>query len=243
MPLRDHFRPPVTLRHSWDVLHGGWPMKIVEALQPALPPEYVAGPQVHLGGSVEVDVATFENDRPPAGPWPGNEAGGGTAVAEWPATEPTVRLETDLPDADEYEVRVYDVTRGRRLVAAVELVSPSNKDRPETRRAFVEKCAALVRQGVSVTVVDVVTVREFNLSAELLTVLGPTPADLDPSHIYATTCRGRRPGPRWVVEAWHRPLLLGQPLPALPLWLNDDRAVTLDLEGSYEATCRVLRIG
>ncbi len=52
-------------------------------------------------------------------------------------------VETELPDADEYEVRVYDARRGRRLVAAVEIVSPSNKDRPEHRRVFVAKCAAL----------------------------------------------------------------------------------------------------
>jgi hypothetical protein len=32
MPLRDHFRPPVEERHSWDELHGGWPMIIVQTL-------------------------------------------------------------------------------------------------------------------------------------------------------------------------------------------------------------------
>ena len=26
MPLRDHFHAPVDLRHSWDEVHGGWPM-------------------------------------------------------------------------------------------------------------------------------------------------------------------------------------------------------------------------
>jgi hypothetical protein len=37
-------------------------------------------------------------------------------------------------------------------------------------------------------------------------------------------------------------LEVGRPLPTLPLWLADDRAVPLDLEGTYEETCRVLRI-
>ena len=32
MPLRDHFRPPVEQRHSWDELHGGWPMIIVQTV-------------------------------------------------------------------------------------------------------------------------------------------------------------------------------------------------------------------
>ncbi len=218
MPLRDHFRPPVASRHSWDELHGGWPMKIVETLNPQLPPEYTAAPRVHLGGAVEIDAGTFAYHG--------------------------ANAETELPDVDEYEVRVYDVARERRLVAAIELVSPSNKDRPETRRGFVAKCAALLQQQVSVAVVDVVTTRAFNLYADLLAFLGRTDPSLadPPTCIYAVACRGTRPGKHWVLEAWHRSLAVGQPLPPLPIWLADDFAVTLDLETSYEATCRALRI-
>ena len=32
MPLRDHFRPPVESKHSWDELHGMWPAVIVQHL-------------------------------------------------------------------------------------------------------------------------------------------------------------------------------------------------------------------
>jgi hypothetical protein len=39
-------------------------------------------------------------------------------------------------------VRIYDDEANRTLVAAVELVSPSNKDRPASREAFATKCAA-----------------------------------------------------------------------------------------------------
>src|SRR5262249_3936915 len=62
----------------------------------------------------------------------------------------------------ECEVRVHDSQRQRPLVAAVELVSPANKDRPENRRAFVARCAALLQQHVSVGIVDLVTTRHFN---------------------------------------------------------------------------------
>jgi hypothetical protein len=37
-------------------------------------------------------------------------------------------------------------------------------------------------------------------------------------------------------------LELGQPLPTLPLWLAENFAVPLELEMSYEETCRTLRI-
>ena len=243
MPLRDHFRPPLSDRRSWDELHGGWPMMIVAELNRKLPERYVAVPQVHLGSSFEVDVATYDQDGtdPSAA---GATDGGGVATAIWAPPRPTLTVATDLPDVDEYEVRVYDVTRGRRLVAAVELVNPSNKDRPETRQAFVAKCAALLQQRVSVTIVDVVTTREFNLYAELLAFLGRTDMSLatPPTNIYAVACRGTIPRQRWLFEAWHCPLTMGQPLPTLPLWLAHDFVVSLDLEASYEETCRALRI-
>ncbi len=38
------------------------------------------------------------------------------------------------------------------------------------------------------------------------------------------------------------PFGVGEPLSALPIWLNDDQSVKLDLEKSYEAVCQVFRI-
>ncbi|HYV34280.1 MAG TPA: DUF4058 family protein [Gemmataceae bacterium] len=243
MPLRDHFHSPVNDHHTWDELHGQWPAMMVLQLARDLPANYLAAPRIHLGRAVEIDVAAFDHQGGHNGDWPAVESGG-TATAIWTTTEPTLRVETDLPDVDEYEVRVYDVARDRRLVAAVELVSPSNKDRPETRRAFVAKCAARLQQQVSVAVVDLVTTRDFNLYAELLSFLGRTDSSVgnSPTPTYAVACRGTIPRQRWLLEAWHRPLKIGQPLPALPLWLAHGLAVELDLETTYEDTCRVLRI-
>src|SRR6516225_664480 len=59
MPLRDHFRPPVENRHSWDELHGMWPAVIVQQLFPILPEGYVAAPRVHLGTAFEIDVSRY----------------------------------------------------------------------------------------------------------------------------------------------------------------------------------------
>jgi hypothetical protein len=144
----------------------------------------------------------------------------------------------------EYEVRVYDNERGRRLVAAVEIVSPANKDRPEHRRAFVAKGVALLEQLVSVTIIDLVTTRNFNLYCELLEVLGQTDPSLgpEPPPLYAVACRGTKKGDAWQLESWAYALTLGQPLPTLPLWLADNLSVPLELEASYEETCQTLRI-
>src|SRR6516164_1759877 len=54
MPLRDHFRPPVSLQATWDALHGMWPAEIVRHLRQRLPQGYVAAPTVHPGSQVEV---------------------------------------------------------------------------------------------------------------------------------------------------------------------------------------------
>jgi hypothetical protein len=242
MPLRDHFRPPLDNRRSWDELHGQWPAMIVQHLFDILPEGYVAAPGVHLGAAFEIDVSAYEQDGEPRADAP---AAAGVAPAPWSAPNPTLTLETDLPEQDEYEVRVYDARRGRQLVAAIELVSPSNKDRPESRRAFVAKATTLLQQDVCVSIVDVVTVRQFNLYADLLALIGKSDPALgaEPPHLYAVTLRGRkRLRKRPLLDTWFYPLVLGQPLPTLPLWLSEDLSVSLDLEASYEDTCRVLRI-
>jgi hypothetical protein len=244
MPLHDHFRPPLDDETSWEDFHGQWPAMIVLALSRRLPRRYVAAPRVHAGSSAEIDVATYEKDDPDT-PSLGMSAGnGGVATAIWAPARPTFIVATDLPALDEYEVRVYDSKRARRLVAAVEIVSPANKDRPEHRRAFVAKCAALLQNRVCVAIVDLVTTSNFNLYGELLDLIGQMDPSLAPAPppLYGVACRGTRAGDSWVVQSWLQALAEGQPLPTLPLWLADNFAVPLELEDSYEETCRILRI-
>ncbi|MEW4568917.1 DUF4058 family protein [Tautonia sp. JC769] len=248
MPLRDHFRPPMDQLMSWDGVHGQWPAMIVLALSARLPKGYLAAPHIHLGSAIEVDVATFDRPEEQSEPFAGSHEGGGAATATmtatWAPPRPTLAIRADVPKADEYEVRVYDTRRGRRLVAAVELVSPSNEDRPEHRRAFVTKCAAMLAEGVCVAIVDVVTTRAVNLYGELLAMIGHADPMLghDPPVISAASCRWMQRGGARVLESWAYPLELGKDLPILPLWLTPDLAVPLDLEASYEGTCRALRI-
>jgi hypothetical protein len=243
MPLRDHFHPPLTNTASWEELHGQWPAIIVQQLRKKLPAGYVAGPRVHAGSQVEIDIAAYEKDDVPAH----GEASvpdGGAATAVWAPPTPNVAIETALPDYDEYEVRIYDAERGRHLVAAIEIVSPANKDRAEHRNVFVAKCAALLQKGVAVSIVDVVTSRHVNLYAELMAFIGhsdPT-MEAEPPHTYAASCRWVKKGKRTILEAWSHTLAVGQPLPTLPLWLTETRVIPLDLEQSYEQACSDLWI-
>jgi hypothetical protein len=243
MPLHDHFHPPFSEILSWEQFHGQWPGEIVRELDKTLPPQYRAAPTVHLGREAEVDIGTFESGPPLRAIQP-EANNGGAAVAVWSPAEPTLAVDTDLADFDEFEVRVYDTRRGQRLVAAIELISPGNKDRPESRSQFTSKCAALLRQGVSLVLVDVVTERSANLYADLLDLIRQWDQSLGakPPSIYAVACRWTPRGARGRFESWNREVKPGLPLPCLPLWLAEDYVLTLDLEASYEQTCRVLRI-
>jgi hypothetical protein len=244
MPLRDHFRPPVWTKASWEGFHGGWPFAMVQQLSHALPPEFSAEPRVHLGSYFEIDVCAYEQDQQEAIIGAAENESGGAATATWAPPEPTLAVDVDLSEQYEYEVLIYDQSRGRTLVAAVEIVSPANKDRPENRRAFVAKCAALLQKRVCVSLVDLVTTRQFNLYTDLLDLVGRTDPAFGPTPppIYAASCRGRKVGQRPRFETWAYPLVVGRNLPTLPIWLSDDVAVSLDLEASYEETCRALRI-
>ena len=45
MPMRDHFRPPLSDLTLWEGLHGGWPMVIVQHLGRTLPTQYAGAPR------------------------------------------------------------------------------------------------------------------------------------------------------------------------------------------------------
>ena len=242
MPLRDHFHPPISRAFSWEGFHGTWPGMLVGRVRRLLPPGYLAEPRARMGQYFELAIGAFEHESSVSD---ATKANGGAATMLPTIAEPTVSADIDIGDQHEYEVLIYDVEREKTLVAAVEFVSPGNKDRAEHRQAFVAKCSALLQQNVSVAIVDVVTDRSGNLYADLLGELGVADQTLgaDPASLYAASCRTRTNKHRNRFDAWSYPVVLGQPLPALPLWYAPDQAVTLDLEGSYEDTCQLLGIG
>ena len=238
MPLRDHFHPPILSRHTWEGFHASWPLMLVAKLFPHLPAGYSAEPRVRLGTFYEIDVGAFENETPDTG-----TDAGGVATLPRTAPKPTQVIDVDIGEQFEYEVLVFDQNRDRQVVAAVEFVSPANKDRPEHRTAFVTKCASLLQKGICVTIVDPVTTRHANLYEELLELIDRTDSTLgsDPPSMYAVTCRTRK-AKRPKLESYFHPMEVGRPLPEPPLWLTEDLHVPLELEASYEETCRILRI-
>ncbi len=235
MPLLDHFHPPLD-RRSWESFHGGWGFQLAGQLNMRpLPYGFIAEGNMHIGLTVAADVAAFEEDTP-------SRDGGNGAVATqvWAPPQPPLAVPVDFSSLETFEVRIYDQDRARTLVAAVELVSPGNKDRPENRRAFLDKCAAYLREGVSVIVVDIVTSRRHNFHGALMELFngGEAVVRAVASDLYAVAYRGRVVGTRTQLEMWPTALALGAPLPTMPLWLTERLAVPLDLEAGYREACR-----
>jgi hypothetical protein len=238
MPLMDHFNPPLSRTHPWRSFHGAWAAAMARLLnQSVLPPGYYAVPLVDRDGPIEIDVATLRE--------------GGTAVPmdvtsathPWTPPAPGLAVTIELPSSDAVEVYVFADDGDPRLAAAIELLSPRDKDRPQTRQAFAAKCVVYLQQGSSLVLVDTVTTRRADLNAAILSLLEVDASVFTiASNLSAVSYRAVGFQEETQLLLWPAPLALGQPLPTLPLWIASDFSVPLDLEASYQTPCTDLRI-
>ena len=228
MPLLDHFHPPILPRRPWESFHSLWCGAILEQLNELLPPRYFGAVQVHLGTQVEADVAEF--DQTSEGLAPTN---GAVAVKTW--APPTANHTVPAVFPDEIEVRVFDTRDGAVLVAVIELVSPRNKDRAEARDAFAAKCAAYLQLGIGLLVIDIVTNRLANLHNALASLLHWPAAVAFPAEtiLYAASYHPVRREGQNFIDNWLAPLIVGQPLPVVPLPVRGVGCLRLDLEVGY----------
>lgn len=231
--LRDHFHPPLRGQRHWESFHSLWAGVIAAYLNRKLPPDWYAEPTVHFG--IEIDVTSWN----PTGEVATAE-GTNASAASWSPAPPTLTL--DFPMAtDCVQIDVYENSAGPVLAGAIELVSPANKDRRSSRDAFVAKCEALLRDGIGLMVVDIVTNRLANLHSDLLHRIGESNGN---GHgklyvaSYHPTGRDEQP----VLDIWHQLLEIGTPLPEMPLFLKHGPCLQIDLSETYLQTCQQLRL-
>src|SRR5262249_4310554 len=122
MPLLDHFRAPIFPRHRWESFHSNWATRIADTLNDSMPDDFLAEEYTHSADSLEIDIATYADESKAGG-------NGRPTVLTWRPKAPAVVMSAIFPDS--FEVRVFNRVGGMNLVAAIELVSPGNKDRPE----------------------------------------------------------------------------------------------------------------
>lgn len=222
MPLHDWTDPA-----GWEGVQHLWIAELLHWIKPRLP----AGYRAYIG-SVPVLAVGAPPVRPDVG------------VRKWkedvkPETEQPALPSSQEPD-EEIAVATLDpstslfVESQGRLVAAVEIVSPRNKDRPLARDTYLARYLAYLLEGAHLLLVDVHP-RPLGCSfadaiAERLQMKQPAcPPPLAVSYrVGEPAATGGR-----ILGIWRRRLAIGSPLPELVLPLTVQTGVAIDLEQTY----------
>lgn len=230
MPLHDW-----TDERGWDSVHPLWLTYLLEYVQERLPEGYKA----FLGGvpSLTVDAGQGKPD---------------VSVRQWgqgsdaeTATSGTSVFEPDLEASVAFHLapqRALHIDWHGQLIAALELVSPRNKDRADAKETYCNRYLGYLRLGVHLMLVDVLPrPKGYSFSDVITRGLGLDLPSLPPP--FAAAYRvgevvpvGDQMGS--LVGLWRRPLQVGQPLPTLPLPLSVHRAVAIDLEETYRRAAK-----
>ncbi|MEQ9550998.1 MAG: DUF4058 family protein [Coleofasciculus sp. G3-WIS-01] len=239
MGLLDHFHPPLSTRRHWHAFHNAWATYIASDLNRQLPEGYFAEPNVQFG--IEIDVAAFEELSLSTTLVSDNVVQLPTSSQQqWISPPPAQTVPFSLT-TEAVEVSIFSSEAGPTLMAAIELVSPSNKDRLGNRKAFVAKCQTYLQQGIGLVVVDVVTGRNANLHEALLDQLTLTTLPLN-AQLYAAAYRVVERQGQVSLDIWQEALAVASPLPVMPLWLRGELCLPVDLNATYLRTCREQRI-
>src|SRR5205823_62332 len=117
-------------------------------------PRLPAGYRAYLGTAPTITVGVAPGDKPDVSvrAWPDElPSGEATADAAAGAVEPDVEVATLTLDP---QISLFVESDGR-LVAAVELISPRNKDRPSARARYTARYAGYLVGGAHLMLVDV----------------------------------------------------------------------------------------
>jgi hypothetical protein len=221
MPLHDW-----TDRPGWEGMHIFWMTELARALRATLPPGYRAvigsSPLVAIGvAPVKPDVGVTNGSAPPNGP---------TSPPARPTPEPDVEVAVATLEED----TTVQVERDGRLIAAVELISPRNKDRPAAREQSAGRYPNYLRGGVHLLLIDVHRrPLDFSFARAVVEGLGLTiPAPDAPTAVSYRVGPAAAQGGR-LLGLWQQPLRVGEPLPTMPLPLTPDDVVWVELEPTY----------
>jgi hypothetical protein len=216
---------------GWSSLHLVWQNQLLDWVQPRLP----AGYRAYLG-SVPALTIDVPNGKPDLGVrrWqPGD--------AEAPSPVPSGSPEPDTEAVAVFELdpqMAVHIDLHGRLVAAIEIVSPRNKDRPDARDRYLGRYLGYVRQGVHLLLVDVLPrPADFSFADAIAANLAfPQEPCLVP---FAVSYRVGEPVPDGtLLGVWRRPVRVGEVLPTIPLALTVRESVPVDLEYTYREAAR-----
>ena len=148
----------------------------------------------------------------------------------------------ELPHRERYAEKANRIAVHHELgevVAVIEIVSPGNKSSSHAIRAFREKSAELLRQGVNLLVVDLFPPGPRDpqgIHKSIWDELTDEPFELPADKPLTLAAYQASP----VKTAFVEPVAVGDSLPDMPLFLDGDFYVNVPLEAPYLATWNVL---
>ena len=211
---------------GWEGVHQVWGVELLYAIKPLLPAAYRA----YIGTTPTFAIGHPDDGRPDVG------------VRNWPADGPPATPHADPgPEPDE-EIAVATlptdtavlIERDRRLVAAVELVSPRNKDRASSQTAYTSSYASYLLRGVNLLLVDVHRrPTAFSFADQIARELDLRQPAVPAPFAVGYRVGGPSPNGGRFLAVWRRPLTTGESIPTMRLPLSADDSVAVDLEGTY----------
>jgi len=228
MPIHDWSRIDPGIFHHF---HQAWTIEISNALNGGgLPPGFFALAEQIVSGPIP-DVVTLQRRARPSDPPP---KGTGVAIADAP---PQARFITSA-ELDPFASRANRIAikhRLGRIVAVIEIVSPGNKSSQHALRSLVEKAGELLRQGINLLVVDLFPPSRRDpqgIHKAIWDEICDEPFELPVDKLLTVAAySGAEPKTAYV-----EPVAVGDPLPALPIFLDDGVYVPAPLETTYQST-------
>jgi hypothetical protein len=228
MPIHDWTRVDAGLFHHF---HHRWIDSLCDALNMGgLPRDYFALVEQNIRGPIP-DVLTLK-----LSPGPEEPSNGTTALAV--ATVPPRTRLIQRNEVDLYADKANRITVRHRhgdVVAVIEIVSPGNKASRVEFRAFAEKSAELLRQGVHLLVIDLFPPSKRDpqgIHKALWDEFQEVDFELPPDK--PLTLAAYDAGPPRV--AYVEPVAVGDALPDMPLFLKPEVYVPAPLEATYRTT-------
>ena len=181
MPVLDHSDSLVQDAVAFSSIHNALANNISTDLNEILPEGFAAHPHVSLGRGWEADVITqeeldFAKDFVPYQPPPCS----GISKVVFPTSVSVV-------------INYLRNRTREKIVAAIEIVSPANKDREPRRQAFLAKCHSYLQENISLAIIDITSsYKEYNIHFELLKDLNVKSENFsvsDKTPLYCTSYR------------------------------------------------------
>ncbi len=232
MPLHDWTKVEAGIFHDF---HTVWIGEIRNTLNEGLLPSgYYALAEQHAGHFIS-DVLTLH--APPSADIVSREVrqsgDGGLAVAEVPP-QVAIRESHDLAARQLRRSLTIRHVSTHRIIALLEIVSPANKDRVEHVEEFAMKTVTALERGIHVLVVDLFPPSlsapkglDFEIRRRFLGDVTP-PSELNGRASLVSYAIGR------LLDIYRESVALADLLPAMPLFLTDQRYVNVPLEETYQ---------